>query len=87
VEKTGVPVLPLGIVGTTEDFWQRARCGEKPRLEMHIGKPITLPPITTRGTTKHADRQRNADLVMSHLAGLLPEEYRGVYAGSAIFPA
>ena len=87
VEKTGAPVLPVGIVGTTEDFWQRARRGEKPSLEMHIGKPITLPPITAQGTEKHAARQRNADLVMSHLAGLLPEEYRGVYAGSAIFPS
>jgi 1-acyl-sn-glycerol-3-phosphate acyltransferase len=84
VEKTGVPVLPVGIVGTTEDFWQRARRGERPWLEMRIGKPITLPPITKQGAEKHADRQRNADLVMSYLAGLLPEEYRGVYAGSAI---
>jgi len=84
VEKTGVPVLPVGIVGTTEDFWQRARHAEKPLLEMRIGKLITLPPITTRGTEKHTDRQRNADLVMSYLAGLLPEEYRGVYAGSVI---
>jgi hypothetical protein len=29
-------------------------------------------------------RQKNADIVMSYLAGLLPEEYRGVYAESAI---
>jgi len=87
VEKTGVPVIPVGIVGTTEDFWQRARHAQgaqKPLLEMHIGKPISLPLINTRGTEKHADRHRNADLVMSNLAGLLPEEYRGVYAGSAI---
>jgi 1-acyl-sn-glycerol-3-phosphate acyltransferase len=87
VEKTNVPVLPVGIVGTTEDFWQRARRGQKPLLAMHIGKPITLPAITTKGTEKHADRQKNTDLVMSYLAGLLPEEYRGVYAGSAIFPS
>jgi hypothetical protein len=33
---------------------------------------------------KHEARQQNADLVMSYLAGLLPEEYRGVYAGSDI---
>ena len=86
VEKTGVPVLPVALVGTTEDFWQRATRGQKPPLEMRIGKPITLPPITP-GSDKHAARQRNADLVMSHLAGLLPEEYRGVYAESAIFPS
>ncbi len=82
VEKTDAPVLPVGLVGTTEDFWQRASHGEKPPLEMRIGKPITLPPITTRGSEKHLARQSNADLVMSYLAGLLPEEYRGVYAGS-----
>jgi 1-acyl-sn-glycerol-3-phosphate acyltransferase len=87
VEKTGVPVLPVGIVGTTEDFWQRARRGEKPALEMRIGKPVTLPPISVQGAEKQAARQRNADLVMSYVAGLLPEEYRGAYAGSAIFPS
>jgi 1-acyl-sn-glycerol-3-phosphate acyltransferase len=85
VEKTGVPVLPVGLVGTTADFWQRARRGERPLLEMCIGKPVTLPAITSRGQERHEARQRNADLVMSHLAGLLPEEYRGVYSGSAIF--
>jgi 1-acyl-sn-glycerol-3-phosphate acyltransferase len=84
VEQTGAPVLPVGLVGTTEDFWRRASRGKKPSLEMRIGKPITLPRITAKGAEKHALRQRNADVVMSYLAGLLPEEYRGVYAESAI---
>jgi 1-acyl-sn-glycerol-3-phosphate acyltransferase len=84
VEKTGAPVLPVALVGTTEDFWQRARRGEKPPLEMRIGKLLSLPPITAKGSDKQAARQRNADLVMSYLAGLLPEEYRGAYAESVI---
>jgi 1-acyl-sn-glycerol-3-phosphate acyltransferase len=84
IEQTGVPVLPVGLIGTTEDFWSRAIHGQKPSLEMRIGKPITLLHITVKGAEKHAARQRNADLVMSYLAGLLPEEYRGVYAESAI---
>jgi 1-acyl-sn-glycerol-3-phosphate acyltransferase len=84
IEQTGVPVLPVGLIGTTEDFWQRAIHGQKPSLEMCIGKSITLPHIPVKGADKHAARQRNADLVMSYLAGLLPEEYRGVYAESAI---
>jgi len=86
VEKTKVPVVPVGIVGTTEDFWYRATHGDRPSLEMNIGKPITLPEITVKGKAKQEARQQNADLVMNHLAGLLPEEYRGAYADSAIFP-
>ena len=86
IEQTRVPVLPVGLVGTTEDFWQRARRGKRPSLEMLIGKPITLPEIIAKGAEKHEARQKNADLVMSYLAGLLPEEYRGVYAESAISP-
>ena len=86
IEQTSVPVLPVGLIGTTEDYWQRARRGKRPLLEMRIGKPIHLPKITAKGTERHQARQRSADLVMSYLAGLLPEEYRGVYAESAISP-
>lgn len=84
IEKTKVPVVPVGLVGTTTDFWQRAKHRDRPRLEMRIGKPIALPEITVNGAEKHEARQKNSDLVMRHLAGLLPEEYRGVYADSAI---
>jgi 1-acyl-sn-glycerol-3-phosphate acyltransferase len=87
VEKTQVPVVPLGIIGTTGDFWQRARRGKRPPLEMHIGQPIQLPGASSTGVERHAARQHNADLVMRHIAGLLPLEYRGVYAESAIFPS
>ena len=87
IEQTHVPIIPLGIVGTTEDFWQRAKRGERPPLELHIGKPMILPEITAKGTEKHKRRQQNADLVMRQIAELLPEEYRGVYSGSTILPS
>ncbi|HEX9596638.1 MAG TPA: lysophospholipid acyltransferase family protein [Anaerolineales bacterium] len=87
VEETGVPVAPVGLTGTTKDFWQRARRGEKPPLEIRIGAPVSLPPIIEKGAERREARQRNADLIMRHLAGLLPEEYRGVYAETAIIPA
>ena len=86
VEKAKVPVVPVGIVGTTEDFWHRATHGDRPSLEMNIGAPITLPEITVKGKARQEARQKNADLVMHHLAGLLPEEYRGVYADSVTIP-
>jgi 1-acyl-sn-glycerol-3-phosphate acyltransferase len=85
-EQTGLPVIPVGIVGTTDDFFQKASKGRRPLLEMHIGKPFLLPPVEGKGVIRHASRQSNADLVMRTIAGLLPEEYRGVYAESAIFP-
>jgi 1-acyl-sn-glycerol-3-phosphate acyltransferase len=87
VEKTGVPVVPVALVGTTEDFWQRAKRGERPALEIRIGKSIQLPEITSKGIERHTARQSNTDLVMRYIAGLLPVEYRGVYAESAIFPS
>jgi len=86
IEQTKVPVVPVGLIGTTEDFWHRATHGDRPTLEMNIGKPIVLPENTAKGKEKHETRQENADLVMRHLAGLLPEEYRGVYADSVILP-
>jgi 1-acyl-sn-glycerol-3-phosphate acyltransferase len=86
-EQTGLPVIPVGIVGTTDDFFQQASKGRRPPLEMRIGKPIRLPPVQGRGAGRRESRQANADLVMRTIAGLLPEEYRGIYAENAIFPA
>jgi len=87
VEQTGVPVIPVGIVGTTDDFWERASRGERPPLEMRIGRPIRLPAIEGKGSERRESRQRNADIVMGHIAGLLPEDYRGVYANQVITPS
>jgi 1-acyl-sn-glycerol-3-phosphate acyltransferase len=87
IEHAQVPVLPVGLVGTTDDFWQRSKRGENPELEMRIGKPIHFSPVTQKGRERREARQQNADLVMRHIAGLLPEEYHGVYAGQSITPA
>ncbi len=85
-EQSGVPVIPVGIVGTTDDFFKKAAKGKRPQLEMRIGKPVHLPPAEGKGAARRESRQRNADLVMRAIAGLLPEEYRGVYSDSAILP-
>lgn len=86
IERAGVPVIPIGIVGTTGDFFAQLRAGKRPQLEMHIGRPIHLATLTGTGDARRESRQRNADLVMAHIAGLLPEHYRGVYADQAILP-
>ena len=84
LERAKVPVVPVGIVGTTDDFAKKAFSFKRPRLEMHIGKPFHLPLIEGSGQQRREARQQNADLVMGHVAALLPEEYRGVYADQVI---
>lgn len=79
VDRAKVPVVPVGISGTSDDMLKRALRAERPRLVMNIGEAFRLPPIEGRGEERRHARQRNADLVMQRIAVLLPEEYRGAY--------
>lgn len=80
VDQAGAPVVPVGILGTTDDFLKRALRWERPAIEMRIGAPFTLPPLEGRGEARRLARQRNADQIMLHIAALLPSEYHGAYA-------
>jgi len=79
-----VPVIPVGLIGTTEDMFSRGLRGKRPPVTMRIGKPLELPPIEAKGAERRLTRQYYADLVMAHIAGLLPEDYRGVYASEVV---
>lgn len=79
VEKARVPVVPIGITGSTGDFLKQALAFKQPRLEMRIGKPFRLPPLESLTTGRREALQQNADTVMLRIAELLPPEYRGVY--------
>jgi 1-acyl-sn-glycerol-3-phosphate acyltransferase len=79
VEKSGAPVLPVGVSGTTADFFQQAIRGKRPVLEMRIGPIFTLPQVEGKGERRRQARQRNAGQIMAHIAALLPVEYRGFY--------
>jgi 1-acyl-sn-glycerol-3-phosphate acyltransferase len=80
VEETGVPVVPVGILGASDDFLTRGLRMQRPRIGMRVGKPFHLPPLEGRGEARREARQQNADLVMRRIAELLPAEYHGVYA-------
>jgi 1-acyl-sn-glycerol-3-phosphate acyltransferase len=84
IDRAKLPVVPVGIIGSTEDYLKRALRGLRPVLELRIGRPFVLPPITGKGEARRLSRQKNADLVMAHIAALLPEEYRGIYAKTAL---
>lgn len=80
IDQTDVPVVPVGIYGTYDDFLRDALKGKRPRIGMKIGKPLRLPPIRGKGEERRKMRQENADTIMVHLAALLPPEYHGYYA-------
>ena len=84
IEEAGVPVVPVAIIGTTSDFFTRAVRGVRPTLTLRVGKPIRLPAVEGKGEARRQSRQQNIDLVMCTIAGLLPEEYRGIYAGQEL---
>jgi 1-acyl-sn-glycerol-3-phosphate acyltransferase len=86
-EKAGVPVVPVGVVGTTDDYLEHALHGKRPLLEMRIGASFRLDVAQDPGLARHTARQRNADRIMLQIAALLPPDYQGVYANDSILTA
>jgi 1-acyl-sn-glycerol-3-phosphate acyltransferase len=79
LDRSKVPVLPVGISGTTDDMLKRALIGKRPKLVMNIGEAFHAPAIKGKGATRRNARQDNADLVMRKIAKLIPENHRGYY--------
>ena len=79
IDKTGLPVIPVAVVGNTLDFLQDGIKRKRPTIQMIVGDLIYLPPLTGRGEERREMRQQNTDIIMARLAELLPESYQGVY--------
>jgi 1-acyl-sn-glycerol-3-phosphate acyltransferase len=78
--RSGAPILPIALVATHR-FWPRGglpRPGR--RMSVRVGPTFTLT-MGKGGDRAEAMRTATADL-MGHIAALLPEEQRGVYAGT-----
>ena len=80
--KMNALIVPVGIVGATDDFLSNSLKAQRPTLEMYIGQPFRLPVDFDKGKSRKVIRQKNADLIMIRIAELLPENYRGYYGGS-----
>jgi 1-acyl-sn-glycerol-3-phosphate acyltransferase len=78
--KGEVPVLPVGITGSTDDFLSKAIKFRRPVLEMKIGEMTILPRIEGKGKQRRLELKRNTDLIMLKIAELLPSSYQGEYA-------
>ena len=74
--QTGVPLLPVGIIGTEK--LKGIRClWKRPRIIINIGHPFSPPSIETR--LSRGQTRLLTDLIMNKIAALLPADNRGVY--------
>ena len=75
------PVLPVGIVGA-DMLGAALRRGRRADVLVRIGK--TFRPASHSDRAAKAQRQAQADEIMTRVANLLPPEYRGVYGPDRI---
>jgi len=83
-DRAGVPLLPVGIANS-DQFLGNLRKLRRTRFQVRIGKPILLPDLGRRAKTKELNAF--SELIMGHIAQLLPERYRGYYADSPVLSA
>lgn len=79
-DKTGAKVLPVAMVGTTDDFLSNALHGKHPFASISVGKPFFMPEFNEEGKKGSELRQEKVDYVMRKIAEILPENYRGYYS-------
>ncbi|MFH1651746.1 MAG: lysophospholipid acyltransferase family protein [Chloroflexota bacterium] len=75
--KLGAPILPVGITGTEVVTGLGKWMLRRPVIRLNIGPVFTLP-------DKKPDRddlQHYTNIIMEHIAALLPAERRGSYTG------
>lgn len=83
-QRTGAPIVPIGIVGS-HGVWPRGQSLPHPggRVTLRVGSPFKpvdeLPP----GTDRRSAKALITTMIMEHIAALLPASQRGVYGVSA----
>jgi 1-acyl-sn-glycerol-3-phosphate acyltransferase len=77
--KTGAPILPVALTGT-ENVYAHWKSLRRPRLTVTFGPVMRLPNLPLGGAKRKGSLAQASLLIMSQLAELLPEQYRGVYA-------
>jgi len=76
--KAGVPIVPVGLVGTEDRvIVEHLKRFEKSEIKIIIGTPFKLPPVQREN--RDANLKQYTDEIMCQIGVLLPEKYRGVY--------
>lgn len=73
--RSGVPIIPVGISGS-EQVKGIGIILRRPRITVRIGRPFTLP-LAESNKTNRSRLAENSNLIMEHIAELLPPIYRG----------
>jgi 1-acyl-sn-glycerol-3-phosphate acyltransferase len=80
--RSGFPVVPVAITGTEDRvILDNIKHFRKSKITVTVGKPFYLPALPRED--REAALGRYTDDIMCHIAAILPERYRGVYAGHA----
>lgn len=78
--KLQVPIVPIGLSGTEDrTVFANIRKLRRSPILINAGKPFTLPPLTR--TDRGSALKEYTDEIMCQIAALIPEKYRGIYAG------
>ena len=79
--RAGAPILPVGITGTEVVRLPGVflRPFRRIKIRVVVGEPFFLPSVGRPGAD---DIKRSTDIIMGHIAALLPPQYRGDYHDS-----
>lgn len=78
--RTGARILPIGIDGMPQIFPSLRQKRQRASVTIRIGKPFGPFTGTGRGQSGRAELDAIGHEIMRHIADLLPENRRGVYA-------
>ena len=77
--KAGVPIVPVGLVGTEDRaVVEQLKQLKRSEIKIIVGRPFNLP-VIQRANREEVLKQYT-DEIMCRIGALLPEKYRGVYA-------
>lgn len=77
--KLNRPIVPVGITGTEDEaILGNLKKLRRSHVVVRAGPAFTLPPLPRENRAEVL--KRYTDEIMCHIAALLPEKYRGVYA-------
>ncbi|MEO8745657.1 MAG: lysophospholipid acyltransferase family protein [Candidatus Dormiibacterota bacterium] len=77
-QKSGAPVLPVGLTGTRECLPKGAKWPRRTKVSITFGKPFVV--LTKRADGTRVSHAEASDAIMVAIAELLPPEQRGAFS-------